>query len=437
MIPNKNKKMVSAQPRKQKKVSVPKKRKIQSLQGLNSNSSLADIAKHVGGRGVNYMVDKIAALNVGLEGVGDYTINSNSLTSGTPVPTFRNGRRCTVIKHREYICDITSGALNGAASGFNIQVFPLNPGLSSTFSWLSGPANFYEQYRFHGAVAEFKSTAGSAVSNTNNALGTVIMATDYNVNNPPFISKQQMEDFEFADSCKPSESFLHPIECAPLEQAANLYYIRDGAVAVGDMRLNDLGNFSIATQGMQAANINIGELWITYEVELYKPSLPTQLSDFAGQFAHLRCIGYTNTVNLGTGYSIAPTESSLNVSLGVTTNIYDTLFLPIMSPGQTAYFYVALSWYGGATAWTAPTLSYPNSALITTTQQAVFNGNANASETNSGTTSANAFYITVFKSTAAVQNISSAIKFASGTLPTAGNQYLDIWVFGLPGSGLF
>lgn len=54
--------------------------------------------------------------------------------------------------------------------------------------------------------------SADALNSVNTALGQVIMATDYNAANPPFGQKSEMENYEFGQSCKPSESQIHPIE---------------------------------------------------------------------------------------------------------------------------------------------------------------------------------------------------------------------------------
>jgi hypothetical protein len=438
MIPNKNKKKVSAQPKKQKKRLF--KQAIANLSSASKkvaqvpSTSLSESVGNIGGRVGKYLGEKVAGLFSTLTGVGDYSINSNSLTSGTPVPSFRNNKRCTIVSHREYLGDIVTGALVGSYSTFNIQSFVLNPGLVTSFPWLSDVASNFSQYRFHGMVFEFKSTCGSAVSATNNALGTVIMATDYNANNVTFVSKQQMEDYEFADSCKPSDSFLHPIECAPAEQASPLYYVRSGPLLVGDYRLSDLGIFQIATQGMQAANINIGELWVTYEIELYKPLIPISLSDFSGQFAHIRGTGYTNTATFGTSFTLTGNLGP-NVGLANTSNKYDTIVLPLISPSTVAYFFVHIIWFGTSTAQTIVGPSFPNSSNITCAKVNLMNGNT-AGDVTSGGTFNYAFYTGIFECSAALLQCSAGLKFSSETLPAAGNQFCDIFIYGLPGNGV-
>ena len=207
-------------------------------------------------------------------GPGDYHItnptNNALLDAGDSPPQFNNNGhfRTTTVRHREYIGDIYS------STGFNINGYNINPGLGSTFPWLSSVAGNYECYRLKGMLFEFKSMSSNALTSTNTALGTVIMATQYNAADASFVSKQQMENYEFAQSCKPAESMCHYIECAKNTAPLSELYIRNGTVPQGQtQQIYDIGKFFIATTGMQAANVNIGELWVTYEVDLLKPKL--------------------------------------------------------------------------------------------------------------------------------------------------------------------
>lgn len=212
-------------------------------------------------------------------GFGDYQVRRNSLLyNQDAVPAFHNDDRCTIITHREFICDIySSPTLVGGGSTFNLQEFRINPAISGTFPWLSGICSQnYEEWVCQGMLFEFKTTSGNSVSSTNASLGTVIMSTQYNALSASFVNKQQMENYEFSCSTVPSASILHPIECDPSQTQSNgLFFIANPNYSAvnADPRLYDLGRFSIATVGMQAANAVLGELWVTYKICLLKPRL--------------------------------------------------------------------------------------------------------------------------------------------------------------------
>lgn len=228
-----------------------------------------------------------------MSGRGDYRIQNNALFGvATQVPRFgasKNGRR-TVVRHREYISDIISSA---GAGMFRRDTYALNPGNILLFPWLATMAEQFEEYRIKGLLFEFRSMSGDAITGSNTALGTVAMCTQYNVLQPIFNTKQQMENYEFGMSARPSESMIHPIECKKSETPTNILdtrtvaayqtYDQSNGVTAGtlsggipanaDLRLYDWGNFTIATQGMQGVSVNLGELWCTYDIEFLKPKV--------------------------------------------------------------------------------------------------------------------------------------------------------------------
>lgn len=178
------------------------------------------------------------------------------------------------VTHKEYIKDIQG------STTFQLTELPLNPGLGSSFPWLAQMADAYEEYRIKGMVFEFKSlsseftVSANVATGNNGALGAVIMATNYNAaRSPAFNNKKEMENYEHAQSAPPTRSQIHAVECKGQGTVLKTLYLRTGATEPGtDIRLYDIGNFGIATQGMQeSAGATIGELWVAYEVEFYKP----------------------------------------------------------------------------------------------------------------------------------------------------------------------
>jgi hypothetical protein len=235
--------------------------------------------------GVGKLVTK--GLGTLISGFGDYKVQSNTLmTGGLDPPTVVNSidQGGVIVRHREYLQDIS------ATIAFTINNFSLNPGIVSTFPWLSSIAQHFEQYRFRGVLFEFKTLSSDTVlsSATSSALGSVIMATQYNALSPAFPDKFTMENYEFANSSKPSNSFIHPVECQRGQTSISELYVRgEAAPANSDIRLYDMGVFSIATVGMQAASGVAGELWVTYELELYKPKISNPIN-LSVPFDHFR-----------------------------------------------------------------------------------------------------------------------------------------------------
>ncbi len=277
-------------------------------------------------------------------GLGAYRVNRNSLmTASNGPPSFGNIGSGTVLSHREFLQDITG------STGFVNTSFPLNAGLNATFPWLAAVAINYEQYEFLGLVFEYRPTSATSVGSTNTAQGTVVMATDYDSYDTLFTSKQQMEAYEFCTSCAPYSAMYHPIECKPSLNNLSKFYVRSGLVPTGaDTHFYDIGNFQLATVGMQAA-ANIGELWVTYHVRLLKPKLPTPLG--AGLIgAHIVEFPATTcsaTNPLGSGGGALRSGSNLGV---VTTPT--TFTLP-----QVGQYLIAAGWVTTGVS-SAPTFTY-------------------------------------------------------------------------------
>nr|QKV51258.1 putative capsid protein [Crucivirus sp.] len=247
-----------------------------------------------------------------ITGFGDYKVASNTIMMGTDPPSFATSGRGTIVRHREYIGDV-AGSI-----AFTTTSYPINAGINRSFPWLSQIASNFEQYIVRGMVFEFKSTSADALNSTNTALGAVIMATEYNSVNPNFSSKAQAENHEFCTSAKPSESFLHPIECARGETSISALYTRTGTVPSNtDQRMYDLGNFQIMTVGMQAVAV-IGELWVTYDVELLKPRL-YDTAGFSFYEDHFRCSTVSATGNYFGTSQVLATGSNLGASVSGST----------------------------------------------------------------------------------------------------------------------
>lgn len=228
------------------------------------------------GRGLGGVVARIF-------GKGDYKVMENSLLRASSVPVF--GSNSIRIRHKEFLGDFTG------STEFSLRSVSINPGLKESFPWLASIASNFEQYRVNGMVFQFVSTSSNALNSTNTALGKVIMATEYNALDRPFGSVQEMLITLFSNYGKPAESLTHAIECADSQRPTSLLYVRTGPAPAGsDLRLYDMANFQLASEGMQTPS-NIGGLWVTYDVTLVKPIISP--IDIATNFDHFRAVSCT------------------------------------------------------------------------------------------------------------------------------------------------
>jgi hypothetical protein len=302
-------------------------------------------------------------------GSGDYQVvgsvpSYNVLMNGAQTPSFSSTKQTNVVCHREYLGDFT-----GTAGFFN-NTFPLNPGIASTFPWLSTIAQNYQEYKFHGLIFEFRPLITDFV--TNGAPGVVVMATNYNADAPAYATKQEMENSEYAVSVKPTRELMHGVECATAQTVLPQLYVRTGVPPVGqDLRLYDLGLFQFATQTNPIQNL--GELWVSYCIEFFKPILPIDVGgNVLGKYI-LRS-GIAPAAPLGTIETSS--HGDLNAFAGINSviwvaqpgNLYDLIFEwegsiagPATYPGTTFTGLTPIAAFNGATSYVAP-----GTAVVTT-----------------------------------------------------------------------
>lgn len=335
----------------------------------NVNPSINAFVRGVGAAGTTYLgaggyigsevADKLHRAFKTVTGYGDYYINGvKTLPYGDSVPTFKTKNRDTVIMHREFIKDIKSAPTTLA---FQVESFSLNPGLSSTFPWLAQVAASYEEYEIKGMIFEYKSTSSDSLNSTNTSLGTVSMATQYNVLSAPFTTKQEMENYEFGCSTRPSENLQHMVECKPGETPSKHMFLRSVVTpppTISDLRLYDHGLFSIATSGVQGTNQVLGELWVTYKVKLMKPRL-----------------GANIVPNLADFYSISNWSGGDSIFGGSSADVYRYPYnnfgtVPVYAPQR--YLQIPTSYTGPITVmiW-APSISMNPAWTITPSNGAV------------------------------------------------------------------
>jgi len=208
-------------------------------------------------------------------GLGDYQVSTNSLITGAPAgsnPSMTFGERSVRIKFKEYVGDVFTHPTE--AGKFYQQQYALNPGLLDNFQWLAPIAVQYQQWKPKGILFEFLSTSGDIT--TSQALGKVIIASDYNTTtlSTAFSNQAEMLAEAYAQESVPTKNMIHGIECDPSERTRQIYFVRAGAIpttaSLGDF---DLCQTTVATVGGPSANTNLGSLWIHYDIEFYKNEL--------------------------------------------------------------------------------------------------------------------------------------------------------------------
>jgi len=136
-----------------------------------------------------------------------------------------NGRGVTVIKHTEYLQEVTGSV------DFAVTPIAINPGLVGSFPWLANGASQYEEYRFRRLAFKYETETSTTTT------GAVILVTDYDALDVPFSNKQQAMDYRGATRTAPWTAVTHNVggkESTPYSKR----YVRAGAVpAGGDLKL--------------------------------------------------------------------------------------------------------------------------------------------------------------------------------------------------------
>ena len=301
-------------------------------------------------------------------GAGDYTVAANSIVRSTlrsseNIPMMHTSGQTVTIRHKEFIAEI-SGSV-----GFTVQrFFLIQPGDSNTFPWLSDIANKYQQYKIKGLVFHYVPTSGYAVSGTNPAIGSVMLQTSYRANDTAPTSKVEMLNEYWASESSPADSFCHPLECSPSENPFSIHYTRNQPVPANDSPLMyDLGQTWVATSGMPGANV-VGDLFVTYEIELSKPIVTSGVTDSILSSSRLDGTaspgnwfgGTTETSQFGTGVILYNT-SKMTFPVGTTGT-----YLIVVSMISSAYL-TAMNLAGAPTFTNCTGVNLPNGSQYSAT----------------------------------------------------------------------
>lgn len=231
-----------------------------------------------------------------LRGRGAYEMDTNGLFVGSSQMTAHQSTSGDetgdiTISHKEFLQAITP-----SSSSFQTQYFQaINPGLSEFAPWLAQIAQYYEEYELIQCMFEFKSLVTEGNST---AAGQVIVATQYNPLNSPFVSQQNMENYVHAKSCKMTTSMLHGVECDPHKRGGSaIEYVRTSTVPAGqDAKTYDLGVTQLSTVGA-SPGLTIGNLYVHYTVRLSKSKVSVRGSN--PNPSSILSVGGSSTLTLG------------------------------------------------------------------------------------------------------------------------------------------
>jgi len=171
---------------------------------------------------------------------------------------YRTNTDSSRIVHRELVGSVTGTVLYTVGNTFNI-----NPGLSSTFPWLSTQAQGWEKYRFNSLKLCYYTRTGS------NTPGSTILTPDYDAADAAPGNEQiasayhgTQEDVAWKDNCLTFDP----------KRLAGERFIRSGGLSPNlDIKTYDVCNAFVAT--LDGTAVSWGKLWLEYDITLINQQL--------------------------------------------------------------------------------------------------------------------------------------------------------------------
>lgn len=176
------------------------------------------------------------------------------------------------IKHREYLGEVNSVTGLEFATP-DVRYLEINPGLVSAFPWLSAIANRFDYYTLNSVRFHFSASCGTMTA------GSVILAPDYDVSD--YTPESVFELQTMQGTVRTSAWKSIDLTCSPplLKNMVKERLVRSGAIEAVSYSLYDSMVLYYATVGF-TGGINVGSLWVEYDVSLRSPSIDNHAPTF-------------------------------------------------------------------------------------------------------------------------------------------------------------
>jgi len=246
---------------------------------------------------------------------------------------FRSNDGSVRIQHREPL------GIQLGHTAFTNNQFLVNPGLASTFPWLSKTAQNFEAYRFNKLNVEFVTSVGSNIG------GSICIAPDYNSADTSPVNLQQLEQYQDAWRDVVWEDGVCIIRPSGMGVLGPKRYIRATTLNSNlDIKTYDVCSINVATSGVVSDASQIGELWVNYDVTLSIPNsfISDVLSTDTAQYFNSNGAGILITNLFGTAISTGAftISNALNVltitGLQLNTKYHVDMFITNTGTSTTA-----------------------------------------------------------------------------------------------------
>jgi hypothetical protein len=185
-------------------------------------------------------------------------------------PRFRMNNGRTIIAHSEYVQQVSG------STSLSVSSIPLNPGLSATFTWLASIAASYDKYRWRKLSFHFVPAAATS------AKGRITLAHSSDALQTSPTTPQQLFAITPNDEGAVWSEVAISIPCRG--GAKDEYFVRSlaqivfstgvAALLQTDRKTYDSGVLFMATNLCADTSV-IGELYVSYEIELFDPTSNT------------------------------------------------------------------------------------------------------------------------------------------------------------------
>jgi len=229
--------------------------------------------------------------------------------SQTRQPRIRRVGNVVKICHREPIGLVTTRATPGVA----LQEVRLNPGDSGSFPWLSQECAGFDEYRFTKLRIEYVTRCATT------QLGRVVIGIDYNAADPPPLTIQQAETFVDSVDTATWQNAFTDFNVDRMHPNGRKKYIRHMSFEPNsNLQNTDVGFMFVLTDAVSSPQINCGEVYANYEVELSAENSQTIISQAQGSLVYNRLNNsYVSSYNAGSVNVPGGTTAFVNLPLGV------------------------------------------------------------------------------------------------------------------------
>lgn len=163
----------------------------------------------------------------------------------------QTGKNSTSYRECERIATV-----NGSVLFRNVLDIPCNPGLATSFPWLSGHAALYESYIVHSVTYRYKNLKGT------DADGNILLSFDYDtLDEPPSTAIAQSQSTVWIDGA-PWRIFEMKVP-----SGRQKLFTRSSVIPGTDLKTYDFGRLHVSAEGCADESAH-GYLEVEYNIEL-------------------------------------------------------------------------------------------------------------------------------------------------------------------------